>query len=41
LVYLRKPAFEMLAKDGDNIKGMVLTELSLKVLNSKAVAVAE
>jgi len=41
LVYLRKPAFEMLAKDGDNIKGMVLTECSLKVLNSKAVAVAQ
>lgn len=41
LVYLRKPAFEMLAKDGDNIKGMVITECSLKVLNSKAVAVAE
>ncbi len=41
LVYLRKPAFEMLAKDGDNIKGMVITECSLKVLNSKAVAVAQ
>jgi len=41
LVYLRKPAFEMLAKDGDNIKGMVLTECSLKLLNSKAVAVAQ
>ena len=41
LVYLRKPAFEMLAKDGDNIKGMVITECSLKLLNSKAVAVAQ
>lgn len=41
LVYLRKPAFEMLAKDGDNLKGMVITECSLKVLNSKAVAVAQ
>ena len=41
LVYLRKPAFEMLAKDGDYIKGMVITECSLKVLNSKAVAVAQ
>lgn len=41
LVYLRKPTFEMLAKDGDNLKGMVITECSLKVLNSKAVAVAQ
>lgn len=41
LVYLRKPAFEMLAKDGDNLKGMVITECSLKVLNSKAVAIAQ
>ena len=41
LVYLRKPAFEMLTKDGDNTKGMVITECSLKVLNSKAVAVAQ
>jgi len=41
LVYLRKPAFEMLAKDGDNIKGMVITEVTLKLLNSKAVAVAQ
>jgi hypothetical protein len=41
LVYLRKPAFEMLAKDGDNIKGMIVTECSLKLLNSKAVAVAQ
>lgn len=41
LVYLRKPAFEMLAKDGDYLKGMVITECSLKVLNSKAVAVAQ
>lgn len=41
LVYLRKPAFEMLAKDGDNLKGMLITECSLKVLNSKAVAIAQ
>lgn len=41
LVYLRKPSFEMLAKDGDNLKGMVITELTLKLLNSKAVAVAQ
>ncbi len=41
LVYLRKPSFEMLAKDGDYLKGMVITECSLKVLNSKAVAVAQ
>ncbi|WP_136479297.1 DUF5309 family protein [Acetivibrio thermocellus] len=41
LVYLRKPSFEMLAKDGDNLKGMIVTEVTLKVLNSKAVAVAQ
>ncbi|SKA99922.1 hypothetical protein SAMN05443428_13910 [Caloramator quimbayensis] len=41
LSYLRKPAFETLAKDGDNMKGMVITECSLKVLNSKAVAIAQ
>ena len=33
LVYLRKPAFEMLAKMAIT-KGMVITECSLKVLNS-------
>jgi hypothetical protein len=41
LVYLRKPFFEPLAKDGDNIKGQVLTEVALKVYNRKAIAVGQ
>ena len=40
LSFLRKPFYEMLAKDGDNIKGQVLTEMSLKAYNSKAIAIA-
>ena len=35
LVYLRKAAFEMLAKDGDNLKGMVITECYTKTLIAK------
>lgn len=39
--YLRKPTFEPLAKTGDSIKGQVLSELTLKCLNDKALAVFE
>ena len=39
LVYLREPAFEPLAKTGDNVKGHVIAEATLKVASPKAVAV--
>lgn len=39
--YLRKPFFEMLGKTGDNTKGQVITEVTLKCLNQKALAVFE
>lgn len=39
--FLRKPFFESLAKTGDSIKAQVITELTLKVLNEKAVAVID
>lgn len=35
---LRNPQFEELAKGGDYVRGQVLAELTLKVLNEKAVA---
>lgn len=38
LAFLRKPFTELLAKDGDYISGHVISELTLKVLNQKAVA---
>ena len=37
--YLRQPAFEALAKTGDSVQGHVLTEMTLKVLNQKAISV--
>ena len=37
--YLRKPFFEMLAKTGDSVKGHVISELTLKCFNPKAMAV--
>lgn len=36
LQFLRQPQFEMLAKTGDNMKGMVLTEATIKVASPKA-----
>lgn len=39
LVYLREPHFEPLAKSGDNVKGQVIAEVTLKVGSPKAVAV--
>ncbi|GBF32255.1 hypothetical protein DCCM_0448 [Desulfocucumis palustris] len=39
IAYLRQPVFEPLAKTGDSISGHVVTELTLKVLNQKAIAV--
>ncbi|WP_409174838.1 DUF5309 domain-containing protein [Brevibacillus fortis] len=36
--YLRKPFFELLGKTGDNVKGQVITEASLKVLAPKGLA---
>ena len=38
LSFLRQPQFEELGKTGDSEKGQVLSEVSLKVLNEKAVA---
>jgi len=37
--YLRQPQFEMLAKTGDSVQGHVISELTLKVLNQKAISV--
>lgn len=39
LAYLREPAFEPLAKTGDNVKGQVVAEATLKVASPKAVSV--
>lgn len=39
LAYLRSPHFEPLAKSGDNIKGQVIAEATLKVGSKKAVGV--
>ncbi|MDD2288022.1 MAG: DUF5309 family protein [Bacteroidales bacterium] len=41
LTYLRKPAFEMLAKAGDSIKGHCVMEATLKCLNPAACASME
>lgn len=41
LSFLRKPFFEPLSKTGDNVKAQVITEVTLKVLNEKAVATME
>lgn len=39
LAYLREPHFEPLAKSGDNIKGQVIAEATLKIGSKKGVAV--
>ncbi|ETI68131.1 SU10 major capsid protein [Neobacillus vireti] len=39
LAYLRSPHFEPLAKTGDNVKGQVIAEATLKVGSKKGVAV--
>lgn len=39
LAYLREPHFEPLAKTGDNVKGQVIAEATLKVGSAKGVAV--
>jgi len=39
LAYLREPHFEPLAKTGDNVKGQVIAEATLKVGSPKGVAV--
>lgn len=39
LVYLREPHFEPLAKTGDNVKGQVIAEATLKAGSKKAIAV--
>ncbi len=36
--FLREPRFELLAKTGDNTKGQVLSEATLKIASKKAVA---
>jgi hypothetical protein len=41
IAFLREPMFEMLAKTGDNTKGHVLAEATLKVASKKAVALYE
>lgn len=38
IAFLRQPAFEQLAKTGDNIKGQVVAEATLEVSSKKAVA---
>lgn len=38
IAFLRQPAFEQLAKTGDNIKGQVVAEATLEVASRKAVA---
>lgn len=38
IAYLRQPFMELLAKTGDNIKGQVIAEATLKVATKKAVA---
>ncbi len=39
VAYLRQPQFELLAKTGDSISGHIVAELTLKMLNQKALAV--
>lgn len=39
--YLRAPQFELLAKTGDSVSGHVIGEMTLKMLNQKAIAVFE
>ncbi|AFM40994.1 phage capsid family protein [Desulfosporosinus acidiphilus SJ4] len=39
IAYLRQPQFEMLAKTGDYTQGQVIAELTLKVMNPKAISV--
>lgn len=39
LAYLRQPTFEPLSKSGDNVKGQVIAEATLKVASPKGVAV--
>lgn len=39
IAYLRQPTFEMLAKTGDYAQGQVVSELTLKVMNPKAISV--
>lgn len=41
IVYLRQPQFELLAKTGDSVNGHVIGEMTLKMLNQKAIAVFE
>lgn len=38
IAFLRQPAFEQLAKTGDNVKGQVVAEATLEVASKKAVA---
>ncbi len=37
--YLRQPQFELLAKTGDSVSGHIIAELTLKMLNQKALAI--
>jgi hypothetical protein len=39
IAYLRQPQFELLAKTGDSISGHIVGEMTLKMLNSKSLAV--
>lgn len=39
--YLRTPQFELLAKTGDSVSGHIIGEMTLKMLNQKAIAVFE
>lgn len=39
IAYLRQPQFELLAKTGDSISGHIVAELTLKMLNQKALAI--
>lgn len=41
MAFLRKPFFEVLAKTGDNIKGHVLSESTIKVYSPKALAMLD
>lgn len=38
IAFLRTPSFEQLAKTGDSVKAQVISELTLKVMNEKAIA---
>lgn len=39
MAYLRQPQFELLAKTGDSVSGHIVGEMTLKMLNQKALAV--